>query len=220
MVTKILVLDDKSVKAGCKFLTKADPVLGVVMKQVGPFVMSMEPDPFTMLARSILGQQISVTAARAIRMRLLEALSPRGFTVAGIAALSPQEMRAAGLSRQKTAYLHDLTEHVISGRLDLEALASRSDEEVIRLLMAVKGIGAWTAHMFLIFCLGRRDIFPGDDYGVRSAIRKVYELDELPTKKDVEERANIWRPYATIASWYLWRSLELGQPQEKHKVGG
>lgn len=171
--------------------------------------LRLQRDRFFALANSILSQQISVHAARAIKDRLRERVGPDGITPDSLARLDIEDLRGVGISRPKAAYLKDLADRVASGELALDRMPRMSDERVIEALIEVRGIGVWTAQMFLIFSLGRLDVFPHDDYGVRAAIQKLYGLDALPDKKASLEIASPWRPYATIASWYCWRSLEL-----------
>lgn len=123
-------------------------------------------------------------------------------------ALHPTKLRALGLSRQKIAYIRDLAERVLTGGIDFPAMERLSDQEVMESLTKVKGIGAWTVHMFLIFGLRRADVMPVGDLGLRAAIRRAYGLEAMPSPAEVEEMARKWRPYCTMASWYLWRSLE------------
>jgi DNA-3-methyladenine glycosylase II len=174
-----------------------------------------EPDPrgrpadlYGALVRSIAGQQLSVAAARAIWRRLTEHFGDRTPTPEEILAEDPDTLRAAaGFSRAKVAYLRSLAEHVIDGELELDRLAELPDDEVIRELTAVKGIGEWTAHMFLIFTLHRPDVLPVGDLGVRNAAMRVYDLPAPPKAAELEALAEPWRPYRTRASLYLWRSL-------------
>jgi len=166
-------------------------------------------DHYGALVRAIVGQQLSVLAARAIYGRLIERFSGRPPTPAEILADDPEELRAAaGLSRAKVRYLRSLAEHVISGELELERLDQLSDEQAIAELTAVKGIGEWSAHMFLMFQLDRPDVLPVGDLGIRRAIERAYQLPELPQPAEMERIAEPWRPYRTLASRYLWRSLQ------------
>ncbi len=190
-------------------LTDSDPVLGSHIARVGRFQLKLERDRFSMLVRSILSQQISTKAARSIRGKLEALTNGAGLTPDAIALLSDPELRSAGLSGQKVTYLRDLTARVQDGRLPLHKLARQSDEEVIAELIQVKGIGRWTAQMFLMFSLGRVDIFPHDDLGIRAALRELYRLDALPDKATCLRIAEPWRPYSTIASWYVWRLFDL-----------
>jgi DNA-3-methyladenine glycosylase II len=195
-----------------KHLRKADPVLRGVIDQVGPCRLTRRFSHYQMLVRSILSQQISGNVANAIRGRLEAMIAPQTIHPESIGALSVDQLRSVGVSRQKAAYLLDLTEHVLQGKIRLGTIGRRSDEEVIAELIQVKGIGVWTAQMFLIFALGRPDVFPHDDLGVKQAIRKLYGLKELPDKAASHRIAEPWRPYASVASWYLWRSFEIKAP--------
>jgi DNA-3-methyladenine glycosylase II len=163
---------------------------------------------FGTLVHSILSQQISVHAARAIRTRLTELVGPTGMTAERVAGLDSDKLREIGVSRVKVSYMKDLAEKVSSGEVQLNQIGRLNDDSIIRELTCVKGVGVWTAQMFLIFSLGRLDVFPLDDYGVRAAIRTLYSLDDLPDKATSQQIAEPWRPYATIATWYLWRSHE------------
>ena len=161
-----------------------------------------------MLARAIVFQQLSTKAARTIYGRLEEAAGGK-LTPEAIQNLSVGEMRRAGLSRQKLGYIRDLAEHALSGKVDFAKLPSMSDDEVIASLSDIKGVGVWTAHMFLLFSLRRPNVLPVGDLGVRMAIQKAYRKRKMPTPKQVEQIAKGWHPYCSFAAWYLWRSLEL-----------
>ena len=188
-------------------------MLAVLIDGVGrlPSARAGRPDPddhYGALVRAITGQQLSVLAARAIYARLIARYGDRPPTPLEILAEDPEELRAAaGLSRAKTAYLRSLAEHVISGELELERLEQLPDEEVIAELVAVKGLGVWTAQMFLMFQLERPDVLPTGDLGIRRAIERAYELAEPPAAPEMEAIAEPWRPYRTLACRYLWRSL-------------
>jgi DNA-3-methyladenine glycosylase II len=165
-------------------------------------------DHYGALVRGIVGQQLSVHAARAIYARLTARFEGRPPTPAQILAEDPDELRAAaGLSHAKVSYLRSLAEHVISGELELERVGELSDEEVTAELVAVKGLGTWTAQMFLMFHLERPDVLPVGDLGIRRAIERAYGLDSLPQADVIEQIAEPWRPYRTLACRYLWRSL-------------
>lgn len=179
-----------------------------VIRRAGPFAMKLKRDRFQALVYSILGQQISGKAAAAVRQKLESLAHPEGLTPVRLSSFSLEELRRAGLSRQKASYILDLAQRVHAGALPLEGLARRPDDAVIESLIEVKGIGVWTAHMFLIFSLGRLDVLPHGDYGVRSAIQNLYSLEDLPDRDTCHRIAQPWRPYASIASWYCWRSLE------------
>jgi DNA-3-methyladenine glycosylase II len=154
-------------------------------------------------------QQLSGNVARVIYNRLVDAASHGAeLTPEAILKLKPAKLRAIGLSKQKSAYILDLARRTREGSVVFETIHQLSDEEVIEHLTAVKGIGVWTAHMFLIFALRRTDVLPTGDLGVRMAIRKAYELPDLPKPAEIEELARPWRPYCSVAAWYLWRSLD------------
>lgn len=179
-----------------------------VIDRVGPFRLKRQTNRYQSLLRAIIAQQISTVAARSIWNKLEQAAGTPRLTPEDIARLSDPELRGVGISPQKLGYVRSLTDHVLDGQLRLTAIHRLPDAEVIAELVQVKGIGVWTAHMFLIFSLGRADILPHGDLGIQTAIRRVYGLDELPKRESCERIAQAWRPYATVASWYLWRSLE------------
>ena len=198
---------------GAAHLRRSDPVLAGVMSAVGklPDWRAGRPaadDHYGALVRSIVGQQVSVHAARAIYGRLAERFGGRAPTPAEILADDPEELRTSvGLSRAKAGYLRSLAEHVISGELELERLDELEDERVIEELVAVKGLGVWTAHMFLMFQLERPDVLPTGDLGIRRAIERAYALEALPGPAQIESIATPWRPHRTLACRYLWASL-------------
>jgi DNA-3-methyladenine glycosylase II len=195
-------------------LRDSDPVLRALIDETGPDGLGdprrgLDPeDHYGALVRSIVGQQLSGRAARAIYTRLMDRFGGRPPTPAEVLADDPDELRAAaGLSHAKVAYLRSLAEHVTDGSLKLEAMNELADDEVIAELVAVKGLGLWSAHMFLMFHLQRRDVLPVGDLGIRRAIMLSYELPELPKPAEMEQIAEPWRPYRTLACLYLWRSL-------------
>ncbi|MGI8907065.1 MAG: DNA-3-methyladenine glycosylase family protein [Candidatus Sumerlaeaceae bacterium] len=203
-------IPSSTVNEALEHLSACDPVLAKVITRAGAFGLRLQSDRLEMLIRSIVSQQISTGVARAIfdRVQKLSRGEDGAFCVNKLSAASVEDLRAAGLSRQKASYVHDLAARVTDGRLNLPAIHKLSNDEVIEALTQVHGIGVWTAHMFLMFCLGRPDVFAWGDYGVRAAMRNVYGLKELPDRKKSEKIAQRWHPYATIACWYLWRSLE------------
>ena len=193
-----------------RVLLRRDPVLAALIRRQGPcgLVAAQRADHFSALVRAITFQQLSTKAATTIYNRMA-ALMPAGVpTPAGFAALSDDELRAAGMSRQKTAYLRDLCEKVVSKKIDLDTLESLSDDEVIAALVTIKGIGRWSAEMFLIFRLLRPDVLPVGDLGIVTAVQKAYRLRKKPTADRLRRMGEAWRPYRSIASWYLWRSLD------------
>ena len=197
------------VAAAVRHLGRVDPVLKDLIRRVGPFTLKTHRDRFDLLVRSILSQQISTKAARAIRLRLVDRAGAEGITPAAIARLSDADLRAVGLSAQKVSYIRDLADHTASGRLPLARLGRMDDETVIARLVEIRGIGRWTAQMFLMFALGRLDVFPHDDLGLRSSIRHLYGLADLPDKKTSLTISAPWSPYRTIASSYCWRFSDL-----------
>lgn len=190
-----------------RHLARRDPVMKAIVKTVGPCTLHADDDHFGVLARSIVSQQISTKAARAITDRLVKALGRRGLRPAAILAQDDDTLRAAGLSANKQKSLRDLAARCQSNEVPLKDLPRMSDEDVIAALLPVRGIGRWTAEMFLMFSLGRRDVLPVGDYGLRSGIMKHYGLADLATKAQLEELGEPWRPFRSIATWYVWRSL-------------
>lgn len=201
------------IKAARLHLQRNDPAMKKIIKQVGPFTGKTTGNRFAALIKSIVSQQISTAAARTILQRLHEtvvenpgptfSVSPEDF-----AKITPDQLRAAGLSNQKSKYVFDLVDRVNDNTVDLKNIHRLDDEEAIECLVQVKGIGRWTAQMFLMFCLGRLDILPSDDLGIKNAVKRAYRLEHLPTPSEVNQIGEAWRPYASVASWYLWRSID------------
>jgi DNA-3-methyladenine glycosylase II len=189
-------------------LRTSDPILGRLIDRVGPYAIELLEPGYDTLVKAIVLQQLSGKVAEAIYQRLVAAAGNGRLTPQSVLALRTRKMRAVGLSKQKTEYIRDLARRVLSGRLDLAALAALPDEEVHARLTALKGIGPWTVHMFLIFALARPDVMPSADLGIRAAVRNVYGLSETPKPSEVDGIALKWKPYRSVASWYLWRSLE------------
>lgn len=190
-------------------LRRCDSMLAEIMRAVGPcrFQPDRRNSAFHVLAQAILSQQITGKAAASIERKLLSTLKRQRLSPADLLGASAAALRGAGLSRQKIVYLKDLAEKTRDG-LPLRSLGRLEDEAVIEALTAVKGIGRWTAEMYLIFRLGRPDVLPVHDYGIRKALQAVYRLKKLPDPAWMRRKAEPWRPYRTIACWYLWRSLE------------
>jgi DNA-3-methyladenine glycosylase II len=191
-------------------LMRRDPILGAAIKQIGPCGMAerQRTDHLSALVGAVVSQQLSTKAAATIYARLV-ALFPSG-AIGGaeqIAALDDPALRGAGLSGQKVGYLRDLTAHIVDGRLILDELSQLPDELVIERLTAVKGFGRWTAEMFLMFRLHRPDVLPVGDLGIANAIRKLYRLRSQPDAKRIAKIGEAWRPYRSVASWYLWQTL-------------
>jgi DNA-3-methyladenine glycosylase II len=198
----------RAARAAARHLRRVDPRFGVLIDHIGPHALIVTRDPFLALAGSIIQQQVSMAAAAAIQRRV-RALCPRNrLTPRSVMSLSLDELRAAGLSRQKSQYLHNIAEAFASRRLTPAKLRRMSDDDVIAATTLIKGVGRWTAEMLLIFCLERPDVWPVDDLGLRKAVGRFFDLPELPTPAAIRDVADPWRPYRSYATWYLWRSLE------------
>jgi DNA-3-methyladenine glycosylase II len=193
-----------------RILLRRDPILAALIRRHGPcgLAAAQRADHFSALVRAITFQQLSTKAASTIYNRMM-ALMPEGVpTPAGFGCVTDAQLRAAGMSRQKSAYLRDLCEKVASGSVDLDALEAMTDEDVIASLVKVKGIGRWSAEMFLIFRLLRPDVLPVDDLGIVTAVQRAYKLRKRPSPDRLRKIGEAWRPYRSVASWYLWRSLD------------
>ena len=193
-----------------KHLMKADPKLNLIIKRVGPCELhAVAPrDAFEALCMSIASQQLSVKAAATIFGRFCDLFPKRKPTPDRVMTLTDDQIRAAGFSRSKVAFIKDLAARVLDGRLDLKGLKKHSDEEVMQQLVAVKGIGRWTAEIFLMFRLGRPDILPADDLGLMNAVQRAYGLRKRPDAKKLRKMGEAWKPHRSVAAWYLWASLE------------
>jgi len=186
-----------------------------IIRQVGPVRIRVNRRRFQALARAIIFQQLAGSAAHAIYLRFVALFPGRSFpTPAQVLAMADDDLRRAGLSRQKALYLRDLAAHVANKSLNFHRFAAMSDDEVIADLTRVRGIGRWTAEMFLMFNLGRPDVLPLDDLGLRAATRQAYRLPALPSKRELEQIGEPWRPYRTVASWYLWQSTRIVLPTD------
>jgi len=188
-------------------LRQSDPILCGIIERVGEYRIEFRDPDFETLVKSIVYQQLSGRVASVIFGRLAHAAGGK-LTPDKVLKLRPSRMRSLGLSKQKTAYIRDLARHTRDGRVVFEELTELPDHAVIERLTQVKGIGEWTVHMFLIFALRRPDVLPTGDLGIRNAIRKAYGMAEVPMPAEIESLAQKWRPYCTVASWYLWRSVE------------
>jgi DNA-3-methyladenine glycosylase II len=189
-------------------LKKSDPVLRAIIERVGACRMEFAPPEFPSVAEAIVYQQLNGKAALTIFKRFV-ALAGEPLTPARILKLSDEQLRVVGLSKQKSAYLKDLSVKTADGLLNFARLPELPDAEVIKHLTQVKGIGVWTAHMFLMFSLRRPDVLPTGDYGVQMAIKKHYKKRRLPKPDVMEKIARAWVPYRSVACWYLWRSLDI-----------
>ncbi len=192
-------------------LSRRDPVLRAVIREVGPTGLAAywRRDAFAALLQTMIGQQISIHAAAAIHGRFKAIYGGRSPSAKRLLATSDDDLRAAGLSRSKVVYMRDLAERVSSRRLVVSRLESMPDEEAIAALTEVKGIGVWTAEVFLIFRLGRLDVIPGDDLGLLEGVRQMYDFDQRPTPEELREFAERWRPYRSVASWFVWQGRRL-----------
>ncbi|HKZ61787.1 MAG TPA: DNA-3-methyladenine glycosylase [Nitrososphaera sp.] len=193
--------------AALKHLAVVDARLAVIIKSVGAYEIKLRGDPFQSLVEAIIYQQLAGGAADTIygRFDKIYGRFPRPLQ---LLATKDSKLRAAGLSARKIDYLKDLASRVSDGRLKLGRLPELPDDEVVEQLVQVKGIGRWTAEMFLIFCLGRPDVLPVGDLGLRKAMQKAYSLAELPSPEKMRGIAQPWKPYCSIATWYMWKSLE------------
>ena len=207
-----------SVSAATTYLSDFDPVLGKIIAEIGPCTLLPQPDIFEALVDAIISQQISVQAADAIMARLRTATPNGAITPEALLPLDHDALRALGLSAAKARYVHNLLEHINSGELDLALLPQLDDEEIITKLVAVKGIGRWTSEMILIFALGRPDVLPVDDLGLIEGIHVAYQLPERPSRKEALARGELWRPYRTFATWYLWRFRHQNSTRERTRI--
>ena len=191
-----------------EFLSQNDLKMAMLIKSIGRYSIQMHSDPFESLIKSIIYQQLSGKSANAIYGRFINYFGGRFLSPDQIISTSNDIFRTkVGLSSRKIEYIKDLSSKVYTKRLDLALLPTMTDEEIITKLIKVKGIGRWTAEMFLIFSLGRQDVIPLGDLGVRKAIKKLYGLQDLPDSKRILEISSNWKPFRSIATWYLWKSL-------------
>jgi len=197
-----------------RHLRRADARLAGVISAVGRCRLEVrDPNVYRSLFRAVLYQQLAGNAAAAIERRVKALFGGRVPSPPRFLSASDADLRAAGLSRQKLAYLRDLADHFATGRISTRRFHRMPDEEIIAAVTAVKGIGEWTAHMLLLFGLGRPDVLPVGDFGVRKAAQQLYGLRDLPQRDDLLRIAEPWRPYRSVASWYLWRSLDVKLPE-------
>lgn len=189
-----------------RHLSRRDPRLRPIIKRVGPCTLKVQPDAYRVLASSIVSQQISTKAAESISNRVRRLCGRGGIRPKPIAALKDEDLRAAGLSASKVLSMRSLTQFFLDQPKLVRNLRNMPDDEVIEALIPIRGIGVWTAQMFLIFCLGRPDVLPTADFGVRAGIRDLFSMSDLPKADVIEELAEAWRPFRTVASWYMWRS--------------
>lgn len=191
-------------------LAKNDPVFAPLVEQYGLCTMRPHKNYYQELVDSIIGQQLSVKAGASITKRFVALFGDSFPTPQAILTKSVDELRTAGLSRAKAAYIRDLAQHVVDGKVKFDHLDNLSNEEVIRELLPVKGIGEWTVHMFLMFCMGRLDVLAIGDLGIKNGVKKLYGLDHVPSPEEITAVAkkNNWHPYESVACWYIWQSLD------------
>lgn len=204
------IMNKTILEQAAKHLAKADPTLKPIIERAGVCTIQPHTDYYKSLADSIIGQQLSVKAAASIRGRFYDMFGGELPTPEAILDKSVDELRGIGFSRSKANYVRDLAQHIIDGKLSFDDIDNKSNEAIIKMLTDVKGIGEWTAHMFLMFCMGRTDILPVGDLGIRTGIKNLYGLDALPTPAQITNIAqeNSWHPYESVASWYIWYSLD------------
>ena len=196
--------------SGAQALRASDAKLAEVIQAVGEPGLGFEPDAWRALSGAIMGQQISVHAARAIRARFAALDEARGYPLpAQVLGAQDEELRACGLSRGKILSLRDLAAHIEDGRVDARRFEEMEDEAIIAALIPVRGIGRWTSEMFLMFSLARPDVWAVDDLGLRVAVARLYDLEERPDAKKMREIGEPWKPWRSLASWYLWRWLDI-----------
>lgn len=200
----------QQLRAAESHISKNDKVLAGIVTTYGHCQLKPHTDHYGELVSGIVGQQLSIKAAAAIWQRVLALSDGKMPTPEQLLQIDTESLRSVGLSYAKASYVHDLARHILDGRLDMDHLAHLPNQEIISQLTAVKGIGEWSAHMFLIFGLGRLDILPVGDLGIKKAAMKLYQLKKLPDRKILEGLCskNNWKPYESVAAWYLWKSLE------------
>ena len=191
-------------------LKQADPVLAPIIEQAGPCTIRPHRNYYQELVDSIISQQLSVHAARAIENRFRDLFGGKFPSAQEILTTDVETLRSIGFSRAKAAYVLDLAQHIVDGKVKFDNFDELSNDEVMAELLPVKGIGEWTVHMFLMFCMGRLDVLPVGDLGVRNGIMKLYKLSIVPTPDEILAIAakNHWHPYESVASWYVWQSLD------------
>ena len=192
------------ISSATAYLSAIDPIMAAAIARVGPCMLVPNPDIFEALIDAIISQQISVKAADTMVARLRTAAPGAVLTPEALSTFQHEDLRALGFTTPKSNYIRNLTEQVVSGQLDLQQLPLLDDETVISKLTALKGIGRWTAEMILIFSLARPDVLPVDDLGFVEGVRVAYALLARPTPKEMRERGELWRPFRTFATWYMW----------------
>jgi DNA-3-methyladenine glycosylase II len=205
-------LDPSLLERARRILCRRDPVLRPLILQVGPCGLRWRGDPYRYLVRGVLYQQLAGAAASAIESRFKAEFAGRLPSPVRLLEASPQRLRSVGLSRQKVAAVRSIAEAFLDGPVSARKLPHLDDEEVVAAVTRIRGVGVWTAHMLLMFSLGRPDVLPVGDYGVRRAARDLYGLAALPSPGELETIARPWQPYRSVACWYLWRHAEIATP--------
>ncbi len=208
--TACMIITKTVAEEAAAYLSEHDEVLASVIATAGACTIRPHTNYYQELVDSIISQQLSVYAARAIEQRFQDMFGGHFPSPDEILTKDVEQLRAIGFSRPKARYVQDLAQHILDGQLSFERIEVMSNEEVIDMLTAVKGIGEWTAHMFLMFCMGRSDVLPVGDLGIRNGVRKLYSLTDVPTPEQIREISvkHSWAPYESIASWYVWQSLD------------
>ncbi len=217
MTSRILedmTITDALARQAASYLAQADCILAPVIARAGTCPLRQHRNYYQELVRSIIGQQLSLKAAAAIEARLLALFQGEFPSPAELLAVSPDSLREAGFSRSKVGYVKDLAARIVEGTLPFDTFDRLDNKAITAELTAIKGVGEWTAHMFLMFCMARSDVLAVGDLGIRNGIRLLYGLDHQPTAEEVTLLAGSrgWQPYETIACWYVWRSLEVARP--------
>lgn len=194
-------------KEAIKFLKK-DPKFAKIIKQVGDYSVKITKNRYQSLVEAIIAQQLSGSAAESILKKFKKLYKTKFPKPIDVIKTSDSKLRSAGLSKMKVSYIKDLSKKIEKNQLNIRKISTKSDEYVIEQLTSVRGIGRWTAEMFLIFSLGRLDILPVGDLGLKKGIQLMYSFDDLPNEREIEQLAETWRPYRTVATWYLWKSLQ------------
>lgn len=201
---------EHKLQAAADYLSRQDPILAPIIADSGLAEFTPHTDYYAALVNSIIGQQLSVKAAASIKARFKDLFGGNLPTPEAILDKSTEDLRGVGFSGAKVKYVRDLAEHILDGRIQFDDLDTLSNQEIIAKLTDVKGVGEWTVHMFLMFCMGRLDVLPTGDLGIRNGVRALYGFEQAPTPLQVAEIAEQhgWHPYESVASWYVWRSLD------------
>jgi len=201
---------EKELRAAAEHLRQHDKILAPIIDASGLATFEPHTDYYGALVNSIIGQQLSVKAAASIKARFRDLFGGAMPTPEQILETSFEDLRGVGFSRAKIKYVQDLAQHILDGKVRFDKLDQQTNQEIIAELTDVKGIGEWTVHMFLMFCMGRLDVLPVGDLGVRNGVRALYGFTDVPTPEQIREIAvkHSWHPYESVASWYVWRSLD------------